>query len=466
MSAVDVRLSNDDRNSSDHCCSNEVGLGCFGNSSTTEQPNNGFCIICSTSRQQAPYKGLKKPRVCSAIVVSMVGHQSIKKISRQQDIVDKVSSDNKLGKQSPQEANSDHHRNRLKDSASAKTHFMHRKLGSTTKQLVSDTVKGHKAVSSSADMSKLSPALKQLINAPFSKPSYTIPNPQVLQPALSRLAASAKEHNVSTPAWLTFSTATAMTMNAPSAMTALWQTAQESDRTLHPVVAAELQREVGLKCISFNGIPRTINCLGAFYNSLPADVRTKLSTIPTREFTPSNIESRKSDGLGLWDSVYFGFERKLLDKLGQSHPDLPVHIIQAHYSSLLSNPSRPTYTTGEEKPRETHIGRVLTSLIAIACLRAQTGVGPQVVSHVFGLRKAYERGDAHNEGEVEIPGGEWLSGEAGNKWLLESIDELVRAIGTRQDGDADGARAGENVSTTFAPGMGPAQQQDKPRAKL
>lgn len=226
-------------------------------------------------------------------------------------------------------------------------------------------------------------------------------------------------------------------------------------------MAAELQREVGLKCISFNGIPRTINCLGAFYNSLPSDIRSQLSTKPTREVSADNIEQRKTDGLALWDSVYHGFERKLLSKLAQSHPDLPVHIISSHYAGSLSNPSRETYTDGEEKPREAQVGRVLTSLVAIACLRAQTGVGPQVVSHIFGLRKAYERGDAQAEGEVEVQGGKWLSTDEGNAWILEWVDELVRGIGTAQEGaDAKQTQGG----TSFAPGIGQAMENLK--AKL
>ncbi|KAK5069562.1 hypothetical protein LTS08_007600 [Lithohypha guttulata] len=307
-------------------------------------------------------------------------------------------------------------------------------------------------------MSKLSPAIKQLINAPHAKPHYTVPNTSTLQPLLNRLADEAASKKVSTPAWLTFGTATAMTMNAPRAMNMLWSTAQQHDRSWSPVQTAELQREVGLKCISFNGIPRTINCLGAFYGALPQDVRQKLSTNPTREFSPDNIEQRKTDGLALWDSVYYGFERKLLDKLAQSHPDLPVHIIHSHYAGVLSNPSRKSYVEGQEKPRETHVGRVLTSLVAISCLRAQTGVGPQVVSHIFGLRKAYERGGATAAGEVDIPGGQWLSTEEGNVWLLNWIDELVGGIGTMQEGEEGQGGAG---GTTFAPGMG-----GKEKAKL
>lgn len=205
-----------------------------------------------------------------------------------------------------------------------------------------------------------------------------------------------------------------------------------------PVQNAELIREVGLKCISFNGIPRSINTLGAFRGSLPSDVASALSTTPTRELTSDNLPVRKQDGLALWDSVYLGFERKLLDKLAQSHPDLPVHILNGHYSNLLSNPRGVSAPGG---PGAT-VGRVLTSLVAIACLRTQTGVGPQVVSHIFGLRKAYENGDAQAEGEHPVEGGAWLATEDGNIWLLENIDRLVNVIG-----------GGEG--TTFAPGLRP-----------
>jgi hypothetical protein len=84
------------------------------------------------------------------------------------------------------------------------------------------------------------------------------------------------------------------------------------------------------------------------------------------------------------------------------------------------------------------VGRVLTSIVAVACLRAQTGVGPQVVSHVFGLRKAFEDGSA--KAEDVVPGGEWLASDEGSIWLLSIVDRIVEAIG-----------AGEG--TTFAPGL-------------
>lgn len=83
---------------------------------------------------------------------------------------------------------------------------------------------------------------------------------------------------------------------------------------------------------------------------------------------------------------------------------------------------------------------MLTSIIAVACLRAQTGVGPQVTSHVFGLRKAFADGSYKAEGEIEVKGGEWLASDEGNVWLLESVDRIVEALG-------------EGKGTSFAPGM-------------
>ncbi|KAK8080812.1 hypothetical protein PG997_008630 [Apiospora hydei] len=292
-------------------------------------------------------------------------------------------------------------------------------------------------------MAKLSDAVKTLINASHAAPGITKGSAQV-QPALKRFAEDAHKKQVGLPSWVTVSTAVSATMNCPDAMTSIFHLANEkSDSTTAPARNAELIREVGLKCISFNGIPRSINCLNAFHGSLPEDVASTLQARkPSRELTPGNVEARKATGLVLWDSVYTGFERKLLDKLARSHPDLPVHILNGHYSNLLSNPPRDEVLAGAYAQNNvTVVGRVLTSLVAISCLRAQTGVGPQVVSHIFGLRKAYEQGDATAAGEVEVKGGEWLASDEGNLWLLEHVDRLVEAVG------------GAGQGTTFAPGI-------------
>jgi hypothetical protein len=181
-------------------------------------------------------------------------------------------------------------------------------------------------------------------------------------------------------------------------------------------------REVGLKCISFNGIPRSINCLNAFHASLPESVTSRLSTTSTRQFTSSNIEAAVRRGRGLWDSVYRPFEDKLFDKLAQSHPDLPVFILNGNYAGLLSDP--------EERAGLASVGRIHTSLVAISCLRSQTGVGPQVLSHVFGLRKALDDGswksDRDGESEESV---KWLASDEGSQWILNTIDSIVKAVG-------------------------------------
>ncbi|RYC58801.1 hypothetical protein CHU98_g7408, partial [Xylaria longipes] len=123
------------------------------------------------------------------------------------------------------------------------------------------------------NMAGLSDAVKALINAGHAKPGYTRAGAQV-KPALERLASDARQKKVGLPAWVTVSTAVSATMNCPEAMTQVFDLANtsnaQSQRT--PAQNAELIREVGLKCVSFNGIPRSINTLGAFYNSLPSEV--------------------------------------------------------------------------------------------------------------------------------------------------------------------------------------------------
>lgn len=80
-------------------------------------------------------------------------------------------------------------------------------------------------------------------------------------------------------------------------------------------------------------------------------------------------------------------------------------------------------------------------MVAISCLRAQTGVGPQVTSHVFGLRKAFEDGSFEAKGEEEVKGGKWLATDEGSLWILQTVDRIVEAIG-------------QGRGTNFAPGLG------------
>ncbi|KEF52780.1 uncharacterized protein A1O9_11197 [Exophiala aquamarina CBS 119918] len=286
-------------------------------------------------------------------------------------------------------------------------------------------------------MSKLSPTLKALINATHAKPDMLRAPPNIRK-TFSRIAESAARKNVGLPAWVTISAATTMTLNSPSSLVELYHYTQSLPNAPPGPQAIELIREVGLKCISFNGIPRSINCLGAFREGLPQDVFKQVQPPPSRQLTPQNLQDRLKNGWNLWASVYYPFEHKLYDKLAASHPNLPVHILNAHYGTLLANPPTPETSV--------NVGRVLTSLVAISCLRSQTGVGPQVVSHCFGLRKAFEDGSA----EKDVEGGEWLATDEGNQWILNAVDEIVQALS-------------EGAGTTFAPGY---KAADTPRAKL
>jgi len=282
-------------------------------------------------------------------------------------------------------------------------------------------------------MSKLSPTLKALIAAPWARPDVT-PASKSIRAVYSKIRNEAEERDVGVKAWLTFSSAATFTMNSPESLVELWHLATENlseKKDLgERVYRAELIREVGLKCIGFNGVPRTINSLGAFRAGLPQDVISELSTTPTRHLTPQNITQINTRGQNLWTSIYHPFSNKLSQKLSLSHPDLPIFIIAAEYGALFSDP--PSRETGAT------VGRVLTSLVAVACLRAQTGVGPQVTSHIFGLRKAFGDGDGE-EGE-KVEGGRWLAGDEGNVWLLGCVDRIVEGLG-------------RGKGTSFAPGF-------------
>lgn len=81
------------------------------------------------------------------------------------------------------------------------------------------------------------------------------------------------------------------------------------------------------------------------------------------------------------------------------------------------------------------VNRLRTSLVAIAGLRAQGGVGPQVTSHVWGLLKAktsISSNDQHKRGL------EWLASEEGAEWAVRLVDGLCLAV--------EGAEQEESIS--------------------
>jgi len=142
-----------------------------------------------------------------------------------------------------------------------------------------------------------------------------------------------------------------------------------------------------------------------------------------RQPTPENIASISARARGLWDAIYEPHSSKLLSKLSSSHPDLPVHILNSHYGALLSDPPANDNTL----PGHAKIGRILTSVVAISCLRAQQGVGPQVTSHVFGLKKSVLEGGGLGD-ELPIQGQDFLASDEGAQWVLRTVDEVVASL--------------------------------------
>ena len=102
-------------------------------------------------------------------------------------------------------------------------------------------------------MSKLSPALKSLINAAHSRPG-PVPAPPRIQAVYQRIQVEATERKLGRPSWLGISTAATMTMNSPESMIALYNSTSASKPASEGVQIAEFMREIGLKCIGFNGV--------------------------------------------------------------------------------------------------------------------------------------------------------------------------------------------------------------------
>lgn len=176
--------------------------------------------------------------------------------------------------------------------------------------------------------------------------------------------------------------------------------------------------------------------LSSFRAGIPPSLLPLLSTKPRRKPTAQNLSGIQERGEGLWSSIYKPYEETLLQRLADSHPDLPVVILNSHYGPALAD--FPAAASSENVgtgigANPAKIGRILTSLVAISCLRAQTGVAPQVTSHLFGLRKAFE--DGSGPADEDVTGGPWLASDEGNLWVLRCVDAIVEAIGGGEGGN-------------------------------
>lgn len=70
-----------------------------------------------------------------------------------------------------------------------------------------------------------------------------------------------------------------------------------------------------------------------------------------------------------------------------------------------------------EDQEQGNLSRALGSVVGTACLRAETRVGPQLTSHVFGLLKARDV-DGLSDGD------RWLTTDEGTEWVIRSVDRI------------------------------------------
>ncbi|KAG8719394.1 hypothetical protein FRC08_002937 [Ceratobasidium sp. 394] len=264
---------------------------------------------------------------------------------------------------------------------------------------------------------RLSQGLRHLLNL---RGASAVPSPPL--PTLYTTFAATRD-SARTPglekAWLAVATSTLLTVNSPDSIGHLYRFATRpaaggdlsAPSPLNErVTAAALMREAGVKCGVFVGVPKTINGLAGLHQALEDDVKEALPTANPRN--QNSATTNQDNGLRLFKSVYDPHTEKLLAKLKSYHPDFAGWIVEHEYGALLSN-----------APGHEHLSRTLTSAVAVASLRASGGVGPQLVSHVYGLLKA--RGfDSATETEDD----DWLASEDGARWVIEVADAISDTV--------------------------------------
>lgn len=103
---------------------------------------------------------------------------------------------------------------------------------------------------------------------------------------------------------------------------------------------------------------------------------------------------------------------------------IAAFIIQCYGSVLSPLPGGvKTYedTSSPDDLDQGNLSRALGSVVGIATLRAEGGVGPQLTSHTFGLLKARS---CENQNEED----KWLSSDEGTEWVLRTVDHILDGI--------------------------------------
>jgi len=283
----------------------------------------------------------------------------------------------------------------------------------------------------------LPPTIKQLLTLrnPNTLPAPPLPK---LHAVLTSSYRSARERKAET-AWLVLTACTLTTVNRPSTMGQLYRFIRPHGATDASTPAsaslgaavnrAALVREAVLKSVIFVGVPRVILSFAAFNEALDADVRTALRTRSRRDATPENIEATVERGNALWRSIYTPHAEKLHDKLGSYHPDFISFIIQSYGTVLSPMPGETKSFSDVSSPSDRdqgNLSRAMSSVVGIACLRAEERVVPQLTSHVFGLLKA-----RYVEGKTDED--TWLASDEGTEWVIRTVDDIVDVAKSEQE---------------------------------
>jgi len=77
-----------------------------------------------------------------------------------------------------------------------------------------------------------------------------------------------------------------------------------------------------------------------------------------------------------------------------------------------------------------NLSRALGSVVGVACLCAEGGVGPQLTSHVFGLLKARAENNLSEEDK-------WLSTDEGTEWVIRTVDSILDVIKSESEKGTD-----------------------------
>ncbi|KAJ2924954.1 hypothetical protein H1R20_g12129, partial [Candolleomyces eurysporus] len=260
------------------------------------------------------------------------------------------------------------------------------------------------------------------LRAPKALPS---PPLSQLNRVLTNTFRDARSKNAET-GWLVLTTCSLLTVNRPSAVGHLYRFVTRS--SLEGDVAAKaidvpsavnkaaLMRESALKSTIFVGVPRlaALNKLHAKLGSYHPD------------FIGESERGFQSMGRGC-------FSNRAMARIAACFADifwLNLAFIIQSYGSVLAPLSGGTKIYSDVSSLadldQGNLSRALGSVVGMAALRAEGGVGPQLTSHTFGLLKARNTPNQNKEDE-------WLSSDEGTEWVLRTVDEILDGVSAVED---------------------------------